>query len=239
MTDLRGSRRLPEDVGPALIAGGVLALLAINLAVAPLAGSFHGFATSFFARYVLSSLVGIGLVIAARRVAGDGLLGLAGAPIVRSALMGAGLYIVTLPLILWLHRWNAENVLDGEVELQRTMRAFLDLVDGGAISIVVAMTVVLVVAVPLLEEILFRGWLLSGIRESIVHTVGEPGASVVAVLASTAVFTFVHPQFTWLPIGVMGLILAILYARTRTLWPGVVFHGLHNLFTLYYPILDP
>ena len=66
----------------------------------------------------------------------------------------------------------------------------------------------------------------------------EPGASSVAVLVSTAVFVGVHAQFTWLPIAVMGIILAVLYAKTRTLWPGIVFHGLHNLFTLYYPVFD-
>lgn len=231
-------RRLPEDVGPTLVAGALLALVAINLAVAPVAASMDGFVTVFFVRYVLSVIVGIALVIAARRVAGDRLLGLAGGRFVRPALVGAGTYAVTLPGILWVHRWNERNVLDGEEKLQQTMQAFLDLVDQGDVAVVFAMTTVLVVVVPLLEEILFRGWLLSGIRESVVDAVGEPGASVVAVLVSTAVFMGVHPQFTWLPIAVMGLILAVLYARTRSLWPGVVFHALHNAVTLYYPVFD-
>jgi len=231
-------RSLPEDIGPTLVLGALLALVALSVAVAPVAGAFDGFVAVFFVRYALSALVGVGLVIAARRIAGNGLLGLAGDRFFRPALIGAGAYLVALPGILWLHEWNEDNVLGGEEQVQQTMRAFLSLVDEGAVTVVLAMTVVVVVVVPLLEEIVFRGWLLSGVRESIVRAVGEPGASVVAVLVSTAVFTGVHPRFTWLPIAAMGLVLAILYAKTRTLWPGLVFHGLHNLFTLYYPVFD-
>ena len=231
-------RTLPEDIGPTLVAGALLALVALSVAVAPIAGAFDDFVSVFFARYALSVVVGLALVAAARRVAGDGLLGLAGPRIKGPALIGAGVYLAALPGILWVHQWNEDNVLGGEERVQETLGTFLSLIEAGEVVVVAAMTTVLVVVVPLLEEIVFRGWLMSGVRESIVRAVGEPGASSVAVLVSTAVFVGVHAQFTWLPIAVMGIILAVLYAKTRTLWPGIVFHGLHNLFTLYYPVFD-
>jgi membrane protease YdiL (CAAX protease family) len=83
--------------------------------------------------------------------------------------------------------------------------------------------VLLCVAAPVVEEILFRGFLYGGLRQVL------PTGSA-AVLSALA-FGAVHlpsgaPELAFL--AAMGVALALLYEHTRSLWPGILVHILHN-----------
>lgn len=85
--------------------------------------------------------------------------------------------------------------------------------------------ILLVLVVPVGEEVFFRGIVYGGLR-----TRWGVGA---AAVASAAFFAVVHFQLVHgLPIFVLGLLLAYLYERTRSLMPAVVTHALNNAVAL-------
>jgi hypothetical protein len=84
--------------------------------------------------------------------------------------------------------------------------------------------VALVVAAPLGEEFIFRGFLFRGLQAS---RIGVPGA----VLISSLAWTVIHLQYdlyalTW--IFLTGLLFGAARARTGSLWLCVVLHALMN-----------
>lgn len=93
------------------------------------------------------------------------------------------------------------------------------------------------VAAPLWEEFVFRLVLFGGLcralrgGESWLH----PG-TLAALFFSGGLFVLAHGVTEWtvgiIPLSVLTLILTVLYAHTRSIWPGVLFHGLHNAFVV-------
>lgn len=82
-----------------------------------------------------------------------------------------------------------------------------------------------IVIAPLVEEIFFRGFVYTGLREKY--------GWVAAALISAALFAVVHLQpLTMLPIFLMGLIFAYLYERTESIWPAVIMHFSTNTLGL-------
>lgn len=80
------------------------------------------------------------------------------------------------------------------------------------------------VLVPIGEELFFRGFLYGTLRRW--------GAGIATVL-SAVFFAAVHQQVVhFLPIFVLGVILALLYDRTRSLVGPVVVHAVNNLIAI-------
>ena len=73
----------------------------------------------------------------------------------------------------------------------------------------------------LCEEIAFRGFLLSGFRAK--------GKIPLAVLLSSFAFGIIHmiPQQVFNAM-LLGILLGTMCVRTKSLWPGVVYHFVHN-----------
>lgn len=89
--------------------------------------------------------------------------------------------------------------------------------------------VLMVVCVaPFVEELVFRGVLLSGLASRL------PVAW--AILVSALVFGGAHLpdfQFAWYPVPaliLLGLVLGWTRVRTRSLWPSITLHATNNLF---------
>jgi membrane protease YdiL (CAAX protease family) len=78
---------------------------------------------------------------------------------------------------------------------------------------------------PLVEEIFFRGFLFQGFRARYGWVNG--------MLLSSAVFAIAHLQLVALiPTFILGCLLAYLYHRTNSVWPGIILHFLVNAFGL-------
>lgn len=78
---------------------------------------------------------------------------------------------------------------------------------------------------PLVEEIFFRGFLFQGFRERY--------GWVSAMLVSAAIFAAAHLDLVvLLPTFVLGCLLAYVYHRSNSLWPGIILHFLVNSFGL-------
>ena len=94
----------------------------------------------------------------------------------------------------------------------------------------ILLAVLVVCVAPFVEELVFRGVLLSGLA-SRMH-IGW------AMLASAIVFGCVHLpdfKFAWYPVPaliLLGLVLAWLRVRTRSLWPSITLHAANNFFAV-------
>ena len=80
---------------------------------------------------------------------------------------------------------------------------------------------------PLTEEIFFRGFVFAGLANRL--------GTVRGVVLSAAVFSLFHvAPSVLLPIFVTGILLALLYQRTRSIWPCIAAHAGQNAAALSY-----
>jgi len=94
------------------------------------------------------------------------------------------------------------------------------------------------VAAPILEEIVFRGFLFNALRSTFHQgrvfawlNGNKRAADFLAVTTSAAIFSLQHMQFhpvTMLLLFLMGWYLAEVYRRTGTLWTGILLHAINN-----------
>ena len=83
------------------------------------------------------------------------------------------------------------------------------------------------VLAPLVEEIFFRGFLFQGLRAKYGWFGG--------MLLSSGVFAVAHLNLASLvPTFVLGNLLAYLYHRSNSVWPGVLLHALINTSSLLF-----
>jgi membrane protease YdiL (CAAX protease family) len=81
------------------------------------------------------------------------------------------------------------------------------------------------VAVPVGEEVYFRGVVYGGLRQRYGMGWG--------LLGSTLFFGAVHRQVVhFLPIALLGLIFALLYDRTESLLPSITVHAVNNIISV-------
>ena len=83
----------------------------------------------------------------------------------------------------------------------------------------------LIVAAPLMEEFIFRGFLLSAMARS---KIGFAGAGLV----TSALWASIHVSYPWYALStifVVGLFLSWAIWKTGSLWTCVLAHGLYNL----------
>lgn len=86
--------------------------------------------------------------------------------------------------------------------------------------------VLICVIAPIVEETIFRGFVYPGLRRRL------PAFS--AVVLSALIFAWMHRNpAAMLPIGLIGIALAILYERTRSLVPCMVCHALNNTLVFF------
>jgi membrane protease YdiL (CAAX protease family) len=85
----------------------------------------------------------------------------------------------------------------------------------------------IVIAAPVSEEVCFRGFLFGGLRER--------WPRIVAALVSGLIFGGLHATTgvsAVPPLIVFGFILALLYEKTGSIWPGILLHMLNNSVAL-------
>ncbi|MCF6159202.1 MAG: CPBP family intramembrane metalloprotease [wastewater metagenome] len=84
-----------------------------------------------------------------------------------------------------------------------------------------------VILAPVMEEILFRGFLLPALK----NTFG----SRYAIVISAFLFAGIHmDMFAILQIFILGLLLGYVYEKTQTLAAPIIIHVLHNSLTLMF-----
>lgn len=144
-------------------------------------------------------------------------------PANKSAYLGA----VLLGLAVLFLGGLLTHLLAGGHQVQQDVEVMAGKVPVG-LRVLLALLVVCVA--PLVEELVFRGVLLSGLASRM--RVGW------AIVASAIIFGCVHLpdfKFAWYPVPalvLLGLALAWLRVRTRSLWPSITLHATNNFMAV-------
>lgn len=119
--------------------------------------------------------------------------------------------------------WLTQLLANGDTISQDVTAMSLAVTPG--MRIVLALLVVCVA--PVVEELLFRGVLLSGLLRHM--------RTGWAVAISAVIFGAVHLpdfKFAWYPVpalALLGALLAWIRLRSRSLWPSIIMHATNNL----------
>ena len=82
------------------------------------------------------------------------------------------------------------------------------------------------IVAPIVEETFFRGFLFQGFR-------GQYGWKV-AMPLSAGIFAAAHLDLVaFIPVFILGNVLAYVYHRSNSVWPGIILHFLVNAFGLF------
>ena len=94
-------------------------------------------------------------------------------------------------------------------------------------SLAIATGMLLIVVAPFAEELFFRGFLYQAFRNSFGVL---PGA-----LLSAVIFGAIHLEFFKLvQLAILGVILALLFEKTKSLWSPIMLHALNNTLAFIY-----
>jgi membrane protease YdiL (CAAX protease family) len=128
-----------------------------------------------------------------------------------------GLGCVFLMLGFWFSlAWSLFLSLFG----LRTQPDLLPLFGGGIGGLLLALFTGGLIA-PIAEEVFFRGFVFAGLYRHL--------GLRRAIVLSAILFALVHILPTsWPPIFVLGVLFALLYERTGSIWPAVALHGAIN-----------
>lgn len=131
---------------------------------------------------------------------------------------GVFLYLACLPGVIGLgfvSPWLAE-LGGGEWRVQQLLPLFTEAGGAGRVLAVVLMVAV----VPLMEELLFRGFL----QPLLVQNLREPAG----VAVTSLVFAALHDSSVFLPVLGLSLVLGAIKLRTQRLWAVWFMHAMHN-----------
>jgi uncharacterized protein len=136
-------------------------------------------------------------------------------------LWGLGGYLTALPLVIVVSLIN-QQLWNGQGGSNPILPLALEGKDNVALLI---FFLTACVAAPIFEEIMFRGFLLS----SLTRYMPVWGAIVV----SSLLFAIAHLSFSEvLPLATLGMVLGVVYTRSRNLLSSILLHGLWNAGTL-------
>ncbi len=175
----------------------------------------------------LPQMVACGVVFYwARRNDPDGVrcLGLRTAGSGRAVLAGLVAYVLSLPFLVGLlHVWPWLLTRLGETP---EPQAIAEVLEGMSGARAVLAGLLVVVVVPLFEELLFRGFL----QPLLVQNFRDRGG----VVMTAAIFASLHGASSFLPLFGLALLLGFLMLRTQRLACVWAVHALHNglMFTL-------
>jgi len=136
-------------------------------------------------------------------------------------LWGFGGYLVAVPVVVFVSLLNQE-IWQGQGGSNPLLFLAVQAQDRVALAVFL---VTASIAAPLFEEVMFRGFLLP----SLTRYVPVWGA----VVLSSLVFSIAHLNLSEvLPLTALGIVLAVVYTRSRSLLAPVLLHGLWNGGTL-------
>ena len=122
---------------------------------------------------------------------------------------------------LWILGWTVSHILE-----RPTPEFMTDVFDDGRLLVLTGFC--LVVVAPLVEEIVYRGFLYRGLASS---RLGAGGA----ILVSSFLWAILHVQYEWYEVAyifVLGLFLGLVRARTGSVLPPMAFHAVQNLVAM-------
>ena len=135
-------------------------------------------------------------------------------------------YLVTLPLIILAG--FIINLISSYYGINPEMQDVVKwILEENSIFILMSLIFFGIIIAPLIEEIIFRGFLQSALKNYFGRRY--------AIVISASLFAAVHMDvFAFFQILILGILLGYLYEKTQTLVASVVIHILHNSLTLVF-----
>jgi membrane protease YdiL (CAAX protease family) len=206
--------------GPARVLGGIAVLAVLAVLEATAVAIFDPDLKSLAAKLVLQGLLGATLIGVAFIAAAGGRGAVSARALglrrprphaVRAALIAIGAYIVVITALAFVVHPSQKDVAK-------------DLgVNAGTLAAVLAGFLIVVVA-PVSEEIFFRGFMFTGFRRRF----GWPLAAIVSSLLWAALHLTTSNYAATGQLAALGVILAVLYYRTDSIYPTIGVHVLNN-----------
>lgn len=143
-------------------------------------------------------------------------------------LRGFGIVFITNMLLLLFMRGTRQNIPGFEAQEVSHIPLF-----GTSPFDITLSIIALIIIAPLIEEILFRGFLL--------RTFADRFSPWIANLLAAAIFALVHFEFQSVGIiFILALILNWIFLKSRSLWPCIAFHMINNTlaFVLEWMVLQ-
>jgi len=172
----------------------------------------------------MMNIVGIGVILyfVLKKYGQDlNAIGLTFKKIPRGIFYAAAGYIAIIPVIIgiMIATYYAAKLFEYRPPVQPIVEVFMEEKET---SVLLLSAVFAAVFGPFAEEVFFRGFMYPAIRKKI----GVFGG----MLVTSAVFSFLHTHLVgFLPILVLGMLLAYLYEKTGSLLPSIFVHITHNL----------
>lgn len=213
------AKAMPQSRAPGwleLLAGGAV-YLGCLLLVYVLLPLIENDATAGIVGLVVSGVIGMIALAAAALVRSRGLsaFGIRRAK-ARHLVAGAGLGLAAV--VLGSFASLAYQVVSGD-----TQNVQADYQAGAAASLLSLSFTFIAgsIITPIGEEAFFRGVVANALFNRI--------PAWIAVIASAAIFAVAHGINVVLPVAfVVGILTAVLFRRSGSIWPGVVLHGVNN-----------
>lgn len=131
------------------------------------------------------------------------------------ATLGLGCGLLVLSYILILFHNVVLTVLGVDTQGDQILKLF------AALDSPVWFILVGVIFAPFVEELFFRGFLFQGFRQQYGWVKGG--------LLSSVIFGFAHlDPVAFIPTSILGFLLAYMYHRTNSVWPGIILHVIIN-----------
>jgi membrane protease YdiL (CAAX protease family) len=165
---------------------------------------------------------------------GREVLGLSAAGAGRDLARGAAVYLLFIPAVAAAHVLNSWFAGKDAETVRRSVHNALT--DPGPARI--ALVLNLVLAVPLFEEVVFRGLLQQGVNAQLALVVPPRTSRFLAVALASVAFTALHEPATFFPVFVLSLLLGAAYDKSGRLLVPVALHATHNLAVVVYDSLQ-
>jgi membrane protease YdiL (CAAX protease family) len=148
----------------------------------------------------------------------------------------AGIWLLAVPVIAasMLLSVGLTRLMGLPIEQQRVLT---DLTVSPTPAKIAGAYVMAVLGVPLAEELAFRVVLFGGLRGLLAPS-GKGAGVLLAYALSIALFVFAHgvwkvdQLYLALPLTTLSIALTLVYDHSRSIWPCVMFHALHNALVL-------
>lgn len=139
---------------------------------------------------------------------------------------GIKYYLIALPFIVFAG--FIVNLISSYYNTAPDMQDVVKwMLEEKSLFVIICLVFFGIIVAPILEEILFRGFLQSALK----NTFGSRYALVI----SASLFAVVHMDvFAFLQIFILGILLGYLYEKTQTLAASIFVHILHNSLTLIF-----
>lgn len=232
LRDSRGPRLSPASLITGFL-GYIVLYELVGIAIAGFVGGRSSFAIAAqiaLGCFAMLAAVGYGLSLVPRSEdRGLREIGLRRLRVGEALKWGGGGYLAALPLVLGSA--YASTWLTGRYGIVTPEHPVVPWLQRGGWTLVAAIVMASVFA-PIAEEIAFRGLLFGGLR-------GVMGFWWAAV-TSALVFALVHPTFPgqFVPLAILGVVLAVLRQGSGSLVPCMVCHALNNAISLIAAMLQ-